>query len=109
MTDPPYHLLLEADEIPVAASAMRLFISDEAHQPQIRRIARAVLDELQAQPDERGRLMLELSPPQMKLLHSATHLLLDDSRREQAEERDVLHAILRKLPDEHTMRAIQID
>ena len=101
-------MLLETTEIDLVGNAMRLFISDEAHQPDIRRIGREVLAALEAEPDERGRLTVELSPAQMKLLHSATHLLLDDLQREQAEERDVLRTILTKLPDEHTMRAIEL-
>jgi len=108
MSEPPYHLLLEAQEIPVAASAMRLFISDEARHPEIRSVAREVVAALEAPGDERGRLTIELSPPQMKLLHSATHLLFDDLQREQAEEREILRAILDKLPDEHVMRAIEL-
>jgi hypothetical protein len=45
----------------------------------------------------------------MKITHSAVRLLLNDLQRGQAEERDILHAILAKLPDEHTMRAIILE
>jgi hypothetical protein len=45
----------------------------------------------------------------MKITHSAARLLLNDLQREQAPEREVLHAILDKLPDEHTMRAIELE
>jgi hypothetical protein len=106
--EPPYHLFLSGPEVPVAASALRLLISDEAHEPQIRKLAREVLEELRGAPDEHGRLTVELAPPQMKILHAATRLLLNDLQREQASERDVLHAILEKLPDEHTIRAIEL-
>jgi hypothetical protein len=44
----------------------------------------------------------------MKITHSATRLLLNDLQREQDQERQMLHAILEKLPDEHVMRAIQL-
>jgi hypothetical protein len=108
--DPAYHLFLERDEIPVAASALRLLISDEAHEPTIRSLARAVLDHLDAPAPADGELLtVELTPPQMKITYSAVRLLLNDLQREQADEREVLRAILEKLPDEHTMRAIQID
>ena len=105
---PDYHLLLEADEVAAASSALRLLISDEAHEPVIRGLARDVIAGLEATPDERGRVTLSLTPGQMKITHSATRLLLNDLQRGQAEERDTLWAILGKLPDEHVMRAIQI-
>ncbi|HEY4996388.1 MAG TPA: hypothetical protein VII03_00250 [Solirubrobacteraceae bacterium] len=107
--EPPYHLLLDLDEVPVAASALRLLISDEAHEPQIRGLAREVLSALEQSADERGVLTVTLAPQQMKITHSAVRLLLNDLQREQAGEREILHAILAKLPDEHTMRAIAID
>jgi hypothetical protein len=106
--DPPYHLFLDSVETPVAASAVRLFISDEAHEPHIRELARAVLRSLQETPDERGRLTVPLGPEQMKITHSAVKLLLNDLQRGQAAEREILRAILAKLPDEHTMRAIEL-
>jgi hypothetical protein len=106
--EPAYHLLLDPEEIPVAASALRLLISDEAHEPVIRGLARDVLEQLAAgHPHE--RLTLTLSPPQMKITHSAVRLLLNDLQRGQADERELLRQILEKLPDEHVMRAIQID
>jgi|SRR5271166_6868889 len=104
--EPVFHLFLDADEVPVTASALRLLISDEAHQPQIRRLAREVLDELASEPDENGLLTVSLTPEQMKITHSSVKLLLDDLQREQADLRAILRGILQKLPDEHTMRAI---
>ncbi len=105
---PDYHLLLEADEVSAVSSALRLLISDEAHEPVIRGLAREVIAGLEGATDERGRLTLTLTPGQMKITHSATRLLLNDLQREQADERASLWAILEKLPDEHVMRAIQI-
>lgn len=107
--EPAYHLFLDPEEVPVATSALRLLISDEAHQPEIRRLAREVLSSLDGQPAENGVLTVGLSPQQMKITHSAVKLLLDDLRREQADEQRILKAILEKLPDEHTMRAIEIE
>jgi DUF1365 family protein len=107
--EPPYHLLLDLDEVPVAASALRLLISDEAHEPQIRGLAREVLTALEQSADSRGVLTVTLAPQQMKITHSAVRLLLNDLQREQADEREILHAILAKLPDAHVMRAIAID
>lgn len=107
-SDPAYHLFLGDEEIPVCASALRLLISDEAHEPQIRQLARAVLENLDAEPDERGKLTVALSAEQMKITHTAVKLLRDDLQRGQAEEREVLRSILDKLPDEHTIRAITL-
>jgi hypothetical protein len=104
-----YHLFLDHDEVPVAASALRLLISDEAHEPQIRGLAREVIASLQATPDEHGKLTVGLSPRQMKITHTAVKLLLDDLQRGQADEREILRRIVDKLPDEHTMRAITLE
>jgi hypothetical protein len=106
---PPYHLFLDVEEVQVAASALRLLISDEAHEPAIRRLAREVLAELEPVPDETGVLTVSLRPQQMKITHSAVRLLLNDLQREQADERAILRRILDKLPDEHTIRAITLE
>jgi hypothetical protein len=107
--EPPYHLFLADDEVPVAASALRLLISDEAHEPGIRQLAREVIVGLDVDADEHGLRTVSLTPPQMKITHSAVRLLLNDLQREQEPEREILRRILEKLPDEHTMRAIEID
>ena len=103
-----YHLLLDPEEVPLTASALNLLISDEAHQPDIRKLARDVLAELEGDPDEFGVLSVALTPGQLKITHTAVHLLLDDLQREQADEMQLLHSILSKLPDEHAIRAIQL-
>ncbi len=107
--EPPYHLFLASDEASVAASAVRLLISDEAHEPRIRQLAREVLASLHRTPGKRGTLTVPLSPEQMKITHSAVKLLLNDLQRGQAAERETLRSILDKLPDEHTMRAIELE
>ena len=107
--EPAYHLFLVAQETSVAASAIRLLIADEAHEPRIRQLAREVLTGLQGGPEEQGTLTVSLSPEQMKITHSAVRLLLNDLQRGQAAERETLRNILDKLPDEHTMRAIKLD
>lgn len=106
---PPYHLFLDAREVPVAAQALRLLISDEAHEPDIRRLAREVIAGLEQPAGEEGMLTVTLAPAQMKITHSALRLLLNDLQRGQEAEREVLRGILDKLPDEHTMRAIELD
>ncbi len=106
--EPVYHLFLDAGEAPVAARSLRLLIGDEAHEVQIRRLAREVLDELAREPDAEGHVTVTLEPQQMKITYSALRLLLNDLQREQADEREIVRAILEKLPDEHTMRAIEL-
>jgi hypothetical protein len=104
-----FHLFLDPAEAEVAVVALNLLIADEAHQTQIRQLAREVLAGLHAaEPGETGTLTLTLGPEEMKITHTAVRVLLDDTQREQADEREVLRSILEKLPDEHTMRAIRL-
>lgn len=123
--EPAYHLLLDTDEVAATASALRLLISDEAHQPEIRGLARAVLAQLEAKPhgaetgaraSERSQSLADerivtvpLSPPEMKITHTAVRLLINDLQREQHDERQVLWRVIEKLPDEHVIRAITIE
>jgi hypothetical protein len=107
-TAPDYHLLLDGDEVPTAASALRLYLGDEAHQPEIQALGREVLIGLDAPPDERGVLSLPLTAKQMKIVFFAVRLLINDLQREQADEREILWRIIGKLPDEHVMRAIEL-
>jgi hypothetical protein len=107
--EPPFHLLLEVDEIGVTATALKLLITDEAHEPEIRGLAREVLAQLEGEPDEHGILSLTLGSRQMKITHTALRSLYRDLGREQADDLERLRAILEKLPDEHTMRAITLD
>ncbi len=107
-TAPDYHLLLDGDEVPVAASALRLYISDEAHQPEIQALGRQALAGLEGEPDEFGVLSLPLSAKEMKIVFFAVRLLINDLQREQAGEREILWRIIGKLPDEHVMRAIEL-
>jgi len=63
---------------------------------------------LEGAADERGIVSVRLTPQQMKVTHTALKLLFNDLQRDQADEREILRRILDKLPDEHTMRAIEI-
>lgn len=104
-----YHLHLDGQEPALTAQALRLLISDEAHEPQIRKLAREVLAELEREPRAGEPLMIALTPGGMKITHTALKLLLDDLRRDQADTQQVLRAILEKLPDEHAIRAIVLE
>jgi hypothetical protein len=107
-SEPAFHLFLDPDELPVAASALRLLIVDEAHQPDIRRLARGVLQRIDAE-FEGEALRLPLSAPEMKITYTAVRLLLNDLQRGQDAERQILWRIVAKLPDEHAIRAIALE
>ena len=107
-SEPAFHLFLDPDEVPVAASALRLLIVDEAHQPDIRRLARGVLQRVDAEFESEA-LRLPLSAPEMKITYTAVRLLLNDLQREQDAERQILWRIVEKLPDEHAIRAIVLE
>lgn len=52
---------------------------------------------------------LELTPAQLKMTHTALRSLLDDFGHDEAGVHKILHEVLAKLPDEHAIRAIQLD
>jgi hypothetical protein len=52
---------------------------------------------------------LELTPPQLKVTHTALKSLLDDFGHDEKEVHRVIHQVLEKLPDEHSIRAIDIN
>jgi hypothetical protein len=52
---------------------------------------------------------LELTPPQLKITHTALRSLLDDFGHDEGEIGKIIHEVLAKLPDEHAIRAIQLD
>jgi hypothetical protein len=52
---------------------------------------------------------LELTPAQLKITYTALHSLLDDFGHEEHDVLRVIHDVLGKLPDEHAIRAIQLD
>jgi hypothetical protein len=59
-------------------------------------------------PDEIA-FTLELTPAQLKLVHAAVRSMLDDFGHDQADVHRILHEILEKLPDEASIRAIDIN
>jgi hypothetical protein len=52
---------------------------------------------------------LELTPAQLKITHTALKSLLDDFGHEEHDVIRVIHEVLDKLPDEHSIRAIALD
>jgi hypothetical protein len=52
---------------------------------------------------------LELTPAQLKITHTALRSLLDDFGHDEREVLKIIHEVLDKLPDQHAIRAIQLD
>ena len=52
---------------------------------------------------------LELTPAQLKITHTALRSLLDDFGHDERQIHAIIHEVLAKLPDEHAIRAIQLD
>ena len=52
---------------------------------------------------------LELTPQQLKVTHTALKSLLDDFGHDEKVVGRVIHEVLDKLPDEHSIRAIQLE
>lgn len=55
------------------------------------------------------RYHLELTPPQLKITHTALRSLLDDFGHDEAHVQALVHEVLAKLPDEHAIRAIRLE
>src|SRR5690242_6238657 len=60
-------------------------------------------------PETPFRYHLELTPAQLKLTHTALRALLDGFGHDEDEVRAIVQEVLAKLPDEHAIRAIQLD
>jgi hypothetical protein len=52
---------------------------------------------------------LELTPAQLKITHTALRSLIDDFGHDEPDVVRVIGEVLDKLPDEHAIRAIQLD
>ena len=52
---------------------------------------------------------LDLTPAQLKIVHTALKSLLDDFGHEEHDVHRVIREVLDKLPDEHAIRAIDLD
>jgi hypothetical protein len=51
---------------------------------------------------------LDLTPAQLKIVHTALHSLLDDLGHDERDVLAIVREVLAKLPDEHSIRAINI-
>jgi hypothetical protein len=51
---------------------------------------------------------VDFTPAQLKVVHTALKSLLDDFGHDEADVKRVIHEVLDKLPDEHSIRAIDL-
>jgi hypothetical protein len=51
---------------------------------------------------------LDLTAAQLKIVHTALKGLFDDLGHDEADVKDVVASVLAKLPDEHSIRAIDL-
>ena len=58
-------------------------------------------------PDEIA-YRLELTPGELKVTHTALHSLLDGLGHDERDVQAIVRTVLSKLPDEHSIRAIQL-
>jgi hypothetical protein len=58
---------------------------------------------------EELRYHLSLNPAELKITHTALKSLLDDFGHEEHDVAQLIHQVLGKLPDEHSIRAIDLD
>jgi hypothetical protein len=58
--------------------------------------------------DEEIGYTLHLTPTELKLVHTALKALLDDFGHDEADVGRAIHEVLDKLPDEHSIRAIEL-
>ena len=58
-------------------------------------------------PDEIA-YRLDLTPGELKVTHTALHVLLDGLGHEERDVMDIVRGVIEKLPDEHSIRAIQL-
>ena len=58
-------------------------------------------------PDEIA-YRLELTPGQLKIVHTALHSMLDDLGHDERDVLRIVREVLDKLPDEHSIRAIDL-
>ena len=67
----------------------------------------ATSDEALIGPDEIA-FRLDLTPAQLKVTYTALKSMLDDFGHDEREVAQVIHQVLEKLPDEHSIRAIDL-
>src|SRR4051812_19836699 len=106
MNLPTFPLIVHDDERATLRTALQVYRGDFGHEEH--RIV-AVVDEVLARVPDDEQTPLDLDPPAMKVTHGALHALLEDTRRDQRDERVHLRALLERMPGEPDIRAIDLD
>jgi hypothetical protein len=106
MSRPTFPLWVHDDERSTFRTALEVYRGDFGHDEQ--RIV-DVVDDVLARLTDDERTPVELDAAAMKITWSALRALLEDTRRDQEEERAHLRALLERLPGEHDIRAIDLD
>jgi hypothetical protein len=65
-------------------------------------------DESESWDPDRIAYTLDLTPAELKLTYSALRSLLDDFGHDERDVADVVKRVIAKLPDEHSIRAIDL-
>ena len=65
-------------------------------------------DELHLIGDDEIAYRLDLTPPELKITHTALHSLLDDLGHDERDVVAVVRRVLDKLPDERSIKAITL-
>jgi hypothetical protein len=65
-------------------------------------------DDLHLIGDDEIAYRLDLTPSELKITYTALHSLLDDLGHDEADVKAIVRRVIDKLPDEHSIRAIQL-
>jgi hypothetical protein len=68
----------------------------------------AEADDLNLIGDDEIAYRLDLTPPELKVTFTALHALLDDLGRDERDVRAIVRRVLDKLPEEHSITAIEL-
>jgi hypothetical protein len=65
-------------------------------------------DDLHLIGDDEIAYRLDLTPSELKITYTALHSLLDDLGHDERDVMDIVRRVIDKLPDEPSIRAIQL-
>jgi hypothetical protein len=68
----------------------------------------AEADDIHLIADDEIAYRLDLTPPELKVTYTALKTLLDDLGHDERDVMDVVRRVIDKLPDEHSIRSIEL-